>query len=97
MPEGENPTPVGDPGRKPVDIEDVVDKTVRRVYADTIATKYIECPGCGNLIIRKYGECHKCRLTYNPADNTWKPTDAVDEDPEGTSAEAGDDSVGTII
>lgn len=60
-----------DQGQPPVDVDAVVDKTVRRVYQDSIATKYVECPGCGNLILRKYGECHKCRLRYNPVDQSW--------------------------
>lgn len=76
-----------------VDIDQVVDKTVRKVYQESITAKYIECPGCGNLILRKYGECHKCRLRYNPVDQTW--TDSVPGDEAGTDDD--DDRVGMII
>jgi predicted RNA-binding Zn-ribbon protein involved in translation (DUF1610 family) len=72
---------------KPVDMDQVIDRTVRRVHQDAISSKYVECPGCGNLILRKYGECQKCDLRYNPQENSWtsadfpKDEDAADDSP----------------
>lgn len=95
MLEEKDKPPVDDPPadrgyRDRVDVDKIVDKTVRKVYQESIALKYVECPGCGNLILRKYGECHKCKLRYDSATQSW--SDVVEAAPEKDQADEGDDS-----
>ena len=49
--------------------KDKVKAVVKETLEESVFSKYIECDGCGNLILKKYGHCAKCNMTYT--DGKW--------------------------
>lgn len=40
--------------------------------------EYVECSGCGNMVLKKYGVCHKCSLKWNG--EKWVDWEEEEED-----------------
>lgn len=68
--------------------DDELDKRVRKVVADLYAevqsSRYIDCPSCGDRILRKNGTCKRCRTKFNVKSGVWEQDapETIDDTPE---------------
>jgi hypothetical protein len=73
---------------------------LRQLIKDEIAAvkpptheKHVECPICGDLIVKARGKCNTCQLIYDPAKNAWNPI----EKPKGKEDEKCDSTDGLLL
>lgn len=56
--------------------EEKVAAVVEKTLDKSLFSRFVECEGCGNLVLKKYNHCDKCSMSY--VDGKWIKDDPVE-------------------